>query len=102
MCNTPGLNSSVKKFPIAESDANVYIVDVKNRATRAESPAAGRFAMEMIELAPLETMNLCDLESVTRHLSELDEEDRYSVIYEIARIQTLIGSIADDSNRSAA
>ncbi len=102
MCKTYSLNSSLKKLAIADSRTNDYIKDVKNETTPVdETPGAGRFAMEMIDLASLETADFCSLENVIRHLSELKVEDRYSVIYEIARIQTLISSIPDE-RRSAA
>ncbi len=103
MCKTYRLNSRLKKFPVADVDANDYIRDVKNGTTpEDESPAAGRFAMEIMELAPMETINYCSLENVSRQLSELNEEDRYSVIYEIARIQTLISCVSTDCSLSAA
>jgi hypothetical protein len=103
MCKTYSLNSRLKKLAIAEGQTNHYIKDVKNETTPVdETPGAGRFAMEMIELASMETTNYCGSEGVIRHLTELEEEDRYSVIYEIARIQTLISSISNENCRSAA
>jgi hypothetical protein len=103
MCKTCRLNSRLKKFPVADVNANDYIGDVKNRvAPEDESPEAGRFAMEIMELAPMETISYCSLENVSRQLSELNEEDRYSVIYEIARIQTLLSRVSTDCSRSAA
>lgn len=103
MCNTYWLNSRLKKLAIAERQTNHYIKDVKNETTPVdETPGAGRFAMEMIELASMETMNFRSSEGVIRHLSELKEEDRYSVIYEIARIQTLLNSLPTENCRSAA
>lgn len=102
MCKTYSLNSRLKKLAIADGQTNHYIKDVKNETTPVdETPGAGRFAMEMIDLASLETTDFCSLENVIRHLSELNVEDRYSVIYEIARIQTLISCIPDE-RRSAA
>lgn len=101
MCKTYSLNSRLKKLAIADGRTNHYIKDVKNETTPVdETPGAGRFAMEMIDLASMETTNYCSSE--VRHLSELEMEDRYSVIYEIARIQTLISSLPNDDCRSAA
>lgn len=103
MCNTQTINSRLKKLAIADGQTNHYIKDVKNEAAPVdETPGAGRFAMETIELAVMETMILSSSEEVTRHLSELGEEDRYSVIYEIARIQTLLSSLTSENCRSAA
>ncbi len=38
------------------------------------------------------TSNIC---SVSRNLSELEINDKYSVIYEIARIETMIAKLAE-------
>jgi len=103
MCKTHSLNSRLKKLAIVDGQTNHYIKDVKNKTTPVdETPGAGRFAMEMIELASMETLNFCSSEGVIRHLSELQEEDRNSVIYEIARIQTLLSSLSSENCRSAA
>jgi hypothetical protein len=61
------------------------------------SPKAGRFAMEIIGLAAMETVShRSRFQGVSRQLRELNDEDRYSVIYEIARIETIISRIADN------
>lgn len=39
---------------------------------------------------------------VIRHLCELNDEVKYSVIYEIARIETLISGLAEDSTTLSA
>ncbi|MDZ4835749.1 MAG: hypothetical protein SGJ27_18385 [Candidatus Melainabacteria bacterium] len=57
--------------------------------------------MELISDGPMET-SASSSEGVTLHLSELADMDKYSVIYEIARIQTLISSLSSDNCRSAA
>lgn len=102
MCKTYKFNSRLKKFAVAESQSNNYIKDVKNETSPVdETPGAGRFAMELIGKAPME-ISACSSEGVTLHLSELGDIDKYSVIYEIARIQTLISSLSGDNCRSAA
>jgi len=67
----------------------------KEEIAWGESPAAGRFAMEMFGLAAMQPVSKSNSQSVIRNLNELTEEDKYSVIYEIARIETLLSRHCD-------
>lgn len=52
--------------------------------------------MEMFGLAALEPVSIkTRFQGVSRNLSDLKDTDKYSVIYEIARIETLISKLAD-------
>lgn len=56
--------------------------------------------MDKKALAALESVrNSPCYPGVMRNLDELEEEDRFSVIYEIARIETMISELAEIDSR---
>ncbi|MBX3073054.1 hypothetical protein KF707_17635 [Candidatus Obscuribacterales bacterium] len=53
--------------------------------------------MEVLGLASMVPVTFrTRFQGVSRTLNELNEEDKYSVIYEIARIETMLSRIADN------
>lgn len=57
--------------------------------------------MEMFGLASMQPVSFrSNSQSVTRNLIDLNDEDKYSVIYEIARIDTLLSRILDCDSHS--